>query len=83
MYIELVGDIRAGLNIKYLPDVGDIVCVRGEFYRVSLRFYNTDIEEWAINVNNIRVTQEIKDIWKTEDEESSVTSNRYSRLSYE
>lgn len=80
MYIELVGDVKAGLNINYLPDVGDIICVRDTFYRVSLRFYNTDIEEWALNVNSVKVTQEVKDIWKTKDTEYSVTSNRFSKL---
>ena len=64
MYILLIGDIEAEICIEYLPVRGDVLFVHGNFYLIIDRYYNTDIEEWALRLQITKVQYDITSKWK-------------------
>lgn len=83
MYVLLVGSVETEIYIEYLPNLYDCLFIKGKTYQVTARFYNPDLEQWALRLEEIMNNKMIPDSWRTQDSKSNsgeLYVDRYSLL---
>lgn len=59
MFVSLVGSIDIEISVEFLPNAFDILFVRNNFYQILRRYYNTDTEEWVLEVESVVIKESI------------------------
>lgn len=57
MFITLVGSIETEISVEFLPNAFDILFVKNDFYQILRRYYNTDTEEWVLEVEAVVIRE--------------------------